>query len=189
MFWTKVAKALSDIIYVVAAVLALMLAEGLGKVLDSVMAGVIGFMVGIVISLVAGLAMKSLVKSSLSITTVLNRLEGNGMENIIPHSLEEVEMLEQNMKNNENETQAQGGAGVNEKIKNLSTEIKLVWIDVIVMIIGTIYLSYKISEKTQYGAVLVLGFGLVINMLVNAIIGTSVENRHRLERVNRLTKK
>lgn len=191
MFWTKVSKALSDIIMIVALVMALMLAEGLGKILDSFMAGMLGFVVGIVISVGAGVALKSLTRTSASFIKLLDKMEGNIFADRTPQSLEDIEEYERESEEKEKEkdedigdTSAQNY--VNGKWKRLPVEIKLVWIDVIVMLVGTVFLSYKASSFTQYGAMLILGFGLVVNMVINAIIGTAVENHYKLERINYL---
>lgn len=191
MFWTKVSKALSDIIMIVALVMALMLAEGLGKILDSFMAGMLGFVVGIVISVGAGVALKSLTRTSTSFIKLLDKMEGNIFADRTPQSLEDIEEYERESEEKEKEKDEDIGDTsaqdyVNGKWKRLPVEIKLVWIDVIVMLVGTVFLSYKASSFTQYGAMLILGFGLVVNMVINAIIGTAVENHYKLERINYL---
>lgn len=191
MFWTKVSKALSDIIMIVALVMALMLAEGLGKILDSFMAGMLGFVVGIVISVGAGVALKSLTRTSASFIKLLDKMEGNIFADRTPQSLEDIEEYERESEEKEKEKDEDIGDTsaqdyVNGKWKRLPVEIKLVWIDVIVMLVGTVFLSYKASSFTQYGAMLILGFGLVVNMVINAIIGTAVENHYKLERINYL---
>lgn len=193
MFWTKVSKALSDIIMIVALVMALMLAEGLGKILDSFMAGMLGFVVGIVISVGAGVALKSLTRTSASFIKLLDKMEGNIFADRTPQSLEDIEEYERESEEKEKEKEKDEDIGdtsaqnyVNGKWKRLPVEIKLVWIDVIVMLVGTVFLSYKASSFTQYGAMLILGFGLVVNMVINAIIGTAVENHYKLERINYL---
>lgn len=191
MFWTKVSKALSDIIMIIALVMALMLAEGLGKILDSFMAGMLGFVVGIVISVGAGVALKSLTRTSASFIKLLDKMEGNIFGDRTPQSLEDIEEYERESEEKEKEKDEDIGDTsaqdyVNGKWKRLPVEIKLVWIDVIVMLVGTVFLSYKASSFTQYGAMLILGFGLVVNMVINAIIGTAVENHYKLERINYL---
>lgn len=196
MFWTRVSKALSDILIVVALVMALMLGEGFAKMLDSFMAGVMGCVIGIVITLSAGVAMKSLTKTSDTIINLLNKLEGNAIGKVAPMSLEDVEELEKHseaMMNNDgednNSNDSTGSSSiVNTKWKSLRRDIKAVWIEVIAVMVGTMILSFKVSEKTQYGAILILGFGLVLDMLINAIVGTAVENHHKMERVNHLMK-
>ena len=196
MFWTKVSKAMSDIIMVVALVMALMLGEGFAKMLDSTLAGIVGFVLGIVITIGAGVALKSLTKTSDTILILLNKLEGNGQGNIIPSSLEAVEALERlanemaehdhDASNSGEETFSNELPPVNVRWMALSMEIKAVWIEVFALVIGTLVLAFRVSQKTQYGAILILGFGLVANMLVNAIIGTAVENHHKMERVKYL---
>ncbi len=196
MFWTKVSKAMSDIIMVVALVMALMLGEGFAKMLDSTLAGIVGFVLGIVITTGAGVALKSLTKTSDTILILLNKLEGNGQGNIIPSSLEDVEALERlahEMAGGDEEEDESGTESfsnelppVNVRWMALSMEIKAVWIEVFALVIGTLVLAFRVSQKTQYGAILILGFGLVANMLVNAIIGTAVENHHKMERVKYL---
>lgn len=184
MFWTRISKALSDIILVVALVMALMLGEGFYKMLDSYPAGLMGFVIGIVIAAGASVAMKSLTNTSKAIVTMLHKLEGNDSENVIPESLEDVEKIERNIE--DEDMRNESIPTVKVRWKSLSTEIKAVWVEAVAVIIAIFILAYKVSEKTQYGAVLILGFGIVVDMLINAIVGTAVENHHKMEKVNEL---
>ena len=193
MFWTKVSKALSDIIVIIATVMGLLLGEGLGELMGSPIIGVAGFTLGIIISVVAGIAMKALTKTSDSLIRFLDSVDGKSKINN-PVSIEELEIYEK--ENNVLVQEDNGEHGyssvyerkVFEKWSDLATEIKIIWIEMIVILILTIVFSYMVSLKTSWGAMLVLGFGLVANMLINAIIGTCVENKYKLERVNYLIK-
>lgn len=187
MFWTKVSKALSDIIVIIATVMGLLLGEGLGELVGSPLIGVAGFILGVVISVVTGIAMKSLTKTSDSLISFLDKVEGNSKTNN-PISVEELEMYEK--ENSQEGSELEEGSHyerkVFEKWSDLAPEIKIIWIEMIVILILTVIFSYKVSLQTSWGAMLVLGFGLVANMLINAIIGTCVENRYKLERLNYL---
>jgi hypothetical protein len=190
MFWTKVSKALSDIIIIIATVMGLLLGEGLGEVMDSPLIGVAGFVLGIIISVVAGIAMKALIKTSDSLIRFLDSVDGKCKINN-PVSIEELELYEK--ENHKLEQKEEGDSSIYdrkvfEKWSDLATEIKIIWIEMIVMLILTVVFSYRVSLETSWGAMLVLGFGLVVNMLINAIIGTCVENKYKLERVNYLIK-
>ena len=191
MFWTKVSKALSDIIMVIALVMGLLLGEGFGEILDSPLIGVAGFCVGVVLTVVAGIAMKSLTGTSDSLVMMLDKLEDNTITIKNPKTLEELEEYEKEMADNEeveeeeeNQRENTYNRNINDKWKNLATETKVVWVETLILLVLTIIISYKISLTTPWGAMLALGFGLVGNMMINAIIGTAVENKYKLERVN-----
>lgn len=188
MFWTKISKALLDIIVVVAVVVALMLGEGFSKMMDSLPAGILGFVLGIIITAGAGVAIKSLTKTSDALVGLLGKLEGNGNADMVPKTLEDVEEIEKISETNLDGEDNYSYSNPLDKWKDLSVEIRLVWIESLAMLIGTMVLSAKVFQVTEYGAILILGFGVVVNMLINAIVGTAVENHHKLERVNFLMK-